>query len=202
MSSAPETRASLLLRLSQADEAAWREFVELYEPLILGFARQRGLQEADARDLCQEVLRALPGAIARFDPQRTDGTFRGWLARIARNMIINQLQARQRHVAGTGDTALHQRLAEQPAPEGEESALFDLELQRRTFRWAAERVRASCAENTWLAFWRTAVEGQPAAAVASELSMSVGAVYIARSRVIARLREQVEQVSGRLDAKE
>lgn len=196
MSQAPDTRASLLLRLSASDEAAWGEFVELYEPLILGFARSRGLQEADARDLCQEVLRALPGAISRFDPNRTDGTFRGWLARIARNMILNHLQARQRHARGSGDTALHQQLSEMPAPEGDDSTEFDLELKRRTFRWAAERVRRACTETTWEAFWRTAVEGQPAAEVAEALGLSVGAVYIARSRVIARLREQVEHVSG------
>lgn len=196
MSPAPDTRASLLLRLSQADEAAWREFVELYEPLILGFARQRGLQDADARDLCQDVLRALAGAIGRFDPTRGDGTFRGWLTRIARNMVINQVQARQRRTPGSGDTALHQRLAEEPAPEGADSALFDLELRRRLFRWAAERVRTACSETTWRAFWRTAVDGQSPASVASELGISVGAVYIARSRVIARLREQVEHASG------
>jgi RNA polymerase sigma-70 factor (ECF subfamily) len=198
MTEAPHTRRSLLVRIRDPrDEPAWSEFTAIYEPLVYSLARARGLQDADARDLCQEVFRAVAGAIERWDPDPARGTFRGWLFQIARNLLINFLVQQRRHVRGSGDTDLHALLAKQPAPTGEDSALFDLEYKRRVFRWAAESVQTEFAPSTWQAFWRTAVEGAPVPQVAADLGMSAGAVYIARSRVLARLRERVEVVTGR-----
>jgi RNA polymerase sigma-70 factor (ECF subfamily) len=84
-----------------------------------------------------------------------------------------------------------------PAPVGEESALFDEEYRRQIFRWAADQVRPEFREPTWRAFWLTAVDGRPAREVAETLGQSIGSVYIARSRVIARLRSTIEHVEGR-----
>ena len=101
----PTTRPSLLVRLRDPrNDAAWAEFVALYEPLIFRLARQKGWQDADARDLCQEVLRAVAGAIDRWDPDPRHGSFRGWLCRIARNLMINVLAKEARHPRGTGDS--------------------------------------------------------------------------------------------------
>ena len=103
MDEAPSTRASLLIRLRDpADERAWSEFTEIYGPLVHRLARRRGLQEADAQDLAQEVFRAVARAIERYDPDPDRGSFRGWLSRIARNLIINLLAARRRQPQGTG----------------------------------------------------------------------------------------------------
>src|SRR5262249_53256993 len=151
-------------------------------------ARARGLQSADAADIAQEVYRAVAAAVDRWDPDRTRGSFRGWLFRIARNLAINLLVARRRHVQGTGDTHVLDLLHQQPAADAEEPALFDAEYRRRLFHWAAERVRPEFRDATWRAFWRTSVEGAGPQVVAEELGLSVGAVYIARSRVMARLR--------------
>ena len=82
-------------------------------------------------------------------------------------------------------------LAEQPAPESEDSACFDLEYRRRLFRWAAEQIRGEFQASTWKAFWRTCVEGRAIQEVAAELQLSAGAVYVARSRVMARLRKRI-----------
>lgn len=200
MTEAPLTRRSLLIRIRDPrDELAWSEFAAIYEPLVYSLARARGLQDADARDLCQEVFRAVADAIVRWDPDPARGTFRGWLFRIARNMTINFLIQQRRNARGSGDTAMTALLAEQPAPDGEDSALFDLEYKRRAFRWAAEGVRGEFAPSTWQAFWRTAVEGAPVAEVAAELGISAGAVYIARSRVLARLRERVQNLTGMIE---
>ena len=150
MTEAPLTRRSLLVRIRDPrDEPAWSEFAAIYEPLVYSLARARGLQDADARDLCQDVFRAVADAIVRWDPDPARGSFRGWLFRIARNMTINFLIQQRRRARGSGDTAMNALLAEQPAPAGEDSALFDLEYKRRAFRWAAEAVREEFAASTW-----------------------------------------------------
>lgn len=193
MSDAPETRPSLLLRLRDTqDSAAWAQFVDVYAPLVYGFGRRHGLQDADAADLTQDVLRAVASAASRleYDPER--GSFRGWLFTIARNKLRNFLAARQRQVQGSGDTGIQQQLQEQP--DASESGDWDREYEQRLFAWAAGHVRGSFADATWQAFWRTAVEGRKPAEVAVALGVSVGAVYIARSRVLARLREKIQQL--------
>jgi RNA polymerase sigma-70 factor (ECF subfamily) len=189
----------LLVRLKfPRDEQAWVEFVEIYEPLVHRLARRGGLQGADADDLTQAVLRAVAGAIDRYDPDPDRGSFRAWLSRIARNLVVNLLAARRRRSAGygTGDTDIVALLEAQPAPEGQDSSLFDVEYRRRLFAWAAERVRGSFHEATWQAFWRTGVEGQDVHSVAKALGLSPGSVYVARSRVMARLRREIDLYEG------
>src|SRR4051794_4419852 len=196
MNETPTTRPSLLVRLrNPTDERAWAEFVEIYGPLIRQLAQRRGLQDADAADLVQEVFRAVAGAIERYDPDPAKGTFRGWLSTIARNLIVNLLDAQRRHPRGTGDTEIHQLLEAQPAPNLEESLLFDAEYQRRLLHWAAERVRQEFSEVAWEAFWKTGVEGRSADEAARSLGLTVGTVYQYKSRVVARLRREIEQAT-------
>lgn len=196
MSAVPPTRASLLIRLkTPRDERAWGEFVEIYEPLIHRLARDKGVQKADADDLAQEVFRSVAAAIEGWDPDPGRGSFRGWLSRIARNLIVNLLAARGRQGAcvGAGGTEMVEILEAQPASESD-STLFDLEYRRRIFAVASQRAHVSFHETTWQAFWQTSVEGREVAAVAAELGISPGALYVARSRVMARLRQEIERI--------
>ena len=194
----PNTRLSLLVRLRDgADERAWSEFVSIYEPAIYGFARRKGLQDADARDLCQEVMRSVAKAIDGWDPDPCKGPFRAWLFRIARNLLINLVMSERRHPKVCGESHFQQILEEQAASESADSALFDIEFKRQLFHWAAEAIRQEFSVSTWSAFWQTAVDNASVRDVARELGLSAGAVYIARSRVIARLRERVNEVEGR-----
>src|SRR5437868_6129671 len=111
----PTTRRSLVLRLRNLeDEAAWAEFVQLYEPLVYRLARNKGLQDADAQDLCQDVFRAVSSAIDRWDPDPAKGSFRGWLFRIARNLLVNFLVAQGRRPRGSGRTSVHEMLEARP----------------------------------------------------------------------------------------
>jgi RNA polymerase sigma-70 factor (ECF subfamily) len=192
----PTTRHSLVLRLrDRDDEAAWTEFLAIYEPLVYGLARRKGLQDADARDLCQEVFRAVAGAIERWDPDPVKGKFRAWLFRIARNLLVNFFADQRRHPRGTGSTSVQDLLEARPAGDAQTEAEFAAEFKRQAFRWAADQVKHEFADSTWQAFWKTGVDNRPVGQVARELDLSTGAVYIARSRVLARLRQRVEQLS-------
>lgn len=189
MNQSPETRISLLCRVRDtADNVAWEEFVRIYEPLVYRVARRRGLQDADAREVTQDVLVSVAGAIDRWEPASKQGSFRGWLFRIARNLTINMLIKQQRHADVVGS------LDETPVAASSETELFDEEYRRQIFRRAAELVRGDFQTNTWQAFWRTCLDGEPIAHVATELGMSVGSVYAARSRVTARLAQEVQRL--------
>lgn len=195
MTDPPATRHSLLVRIRDARDAeAWAQFVDLYAPLVYGFARRRGLQDADAADLTQEVLRAVARSAQRQDYDPARGPFRSWLFTIANNKLRNFLKSRRRHPRATGDTDDQVRLEAQPDRASDESVWWDREYEQRLFEWAAERVRGSFQESTWTAFWETAVENKPAKDVAARLGVSVGAVYIAKSRVLARLKECIQQL--------
>ena len=188
----PQTRASLLVQLRDgANRGAWQEFVKLYGPVVYGFARKRGLQDADAADLMQDVMRSVSSAIGRLDYDRNQGTFRGWLFTITRNKIFSFLSARRARPQGSGDSTTNRMLQEHP-DEGDNADAWELEYQRRLAALAMDRVKGEFHENTWQAFWLTAVEGQAVPEVSSLLGLSPGSIYVARSRVLARLKEEVE----------
>ncbi len=195
MSEIPQTRSSLLVRLRDPrDERAWAEFVEIYDPVVYRLARRSGFQDADARELTQEVFVAVAAAIERWEPDPARGKFRTWLFRIARNLTINLLARRRKGPQGTGSTTIHELLSQQAAPAAEDSALVEQEYRRELFRRSVARIRGEFRPATWEAFWRTGVEGEEIAAVGRSLGMSAGAVYIARSRVMARLRETIQEL--------
>jgi RNA polymerase sigma factor (sigma-70 family) len=197
MDAVPGTRPSLLVRLRNAqDERAWAEFVAIYSPLIHKLARRKGFQDADADDLVQEVLQAVAFAIDRWDPDPARGSFRNWLFRIARNMMINFLANQNRQPRGAGGIDLPAPLESQSAMSMEDSMQFDLAYKQQCFRWAAGQIRHEFQENTWRAFWETWVVGKKPKDVAAELGKNVGAVYMARSRVVARLRQVIEGVES------
>jgi RNA polymerase sigma-70 factor (ECF subfamily) len=188
----PLTRASLLVQLRDgSNHAAWQEFINLYGPIVYGFARKRGLQDADAADLMQDVMRSVSAAIQRLDYDRKLGTFRGWLFTITRNKIFSFLSARRLRPQGTGDTSANQMLNAHP-DEADGSDTWEMEYQRRLASQAMERVKGEFQENTWRAFWLTGVEGISAADAAKQIGISAGAIYVAKSRVLARLKEEVE----------
>jgi len=189
----PETRASLLIRVRDpTDQAAWHEFVEIYRPVILRLAQKKGMQEADAEDVAQQVLVAVAKAVEQrgHDPQRAK--FRTWLGRVAHNAILNAL-TRGKPDRGSGDSALQAVLNQHESHSGPDSDLLRLEYRREVFRWAATQVRKEFHQATWDAFWLTAVEGRAVEVVAEELAKNPGSIYAARSRVMRRIQEKVTE---------
>ena len=130
------------------------------------------------------------------------GPFRNWLFRIARNMMLNFIASQRRHLRGTGSEEIQSLLEARPSPSPADTALFETEYKRQLFRWAAERVSGEFRGTTWVAFWETGVEGKKAQVVAATLGMSIGAVYMAKSRVVARIRQVIEQVEGEWPGRE
>ena len=188
----PLTQPSLLVRLKDAhDREAWERFVDLYAPLVYAFVRKRGLQDADAADLTQDVLRqvSLAAKSLIYDPRR--GSFRGWLFTVVRNRLTDHWRAAARGERGSGDSSQWQRASEQLVTESD-SAEWDAAYERQLLECASRQIRADFSETTWSAFWQTAVEGRDGRTVADELDLSVAAVYLAKGRVMARLKEQVK----------
>ena len=194
MTLTPTTRASLLLRLCDSeDHEAWVEFVTLYEPVVYRILRQHGLQDGDARDVMQELFLAVSRSVERWNPAKERGTFRGWLRRVARNLVINWLEQRGRRGVATGGSNLQAMLDILPAADVPDTVEFDRELRRAMFHRAAEKVRGEVHEETWQAFWETAVAETSPADAARKLGMTVGAVRVAKCRVLARLRTAVTE---------
>ena len=194
----PDTRPSLMLRLREThDQQAWAEFVSIYEPLLLRLMRQRGLQEADARDVTQQVILAVTQAVHRWQSDGQQASFRRWLFTIARKLALKSVQqgrpARGPARDGVGGSEMLELLNTLPEPEQRTAATFEDEYRNEVFRWAADRIRGEFRDTTWQAFWCTCVLNEPIADVADRLGITVGNAYVARSRIIARLKKVVEE---------
>lgn len=187
------TNDRLLLRIADPmDREAWDEFSSLYQSLIYRVGRRLGLQDADAQDLVQEVLQKVAATILDWESGQPSGSFRRWLQTVARNAAVDSIR-RIRPDSARGGTSVGERLQQVSQPAEELDAVFRLEMEREAFRWAARRVQDEFTEPTWLAFWHTMVEGRSCPEVADQLGKSVGAVYISRSRVMQRLKVELQQ---------
>jgi RNA polymerase sigma-70 factor (ECF subfamily) len=195
MTHQPETRQSLIIRLPNArDEVAWAEFLSLYEPLILRLMRKQGLQNSDARDVCQQVLAAVARDVNQWKPDGGQASFRRWLFQVARNRLLKFLAKRRTEPRAAGGTEAQIKLESQPDDPGTLANAWEREYRQELLAWGADQIRGEFQPPTWQAFWRTCVNGEPVAKVAAELGTSAGNVYVARSRIIARLREKISEV--------
>jgi len=196
MAIAPDTRSSLIARLADlGDKDAWHEFALLYDPFIYQQGRRFGLQHADARELVQDVLVAVSKAVSRFTVDKERGRFRTWLYAIGRNICLQHLSRLRGKELASGGSQVMAAILATPDPSSIATRELSLEFKRHAFLWVAQEVRSEFRANTWRAFWSTAVENHSVQATAADLDMSVGSVYIARSRVMARLRQRVQDVT-------
>ncbi|MEM9657631.1 MAG: sigma-70 family RNA polymerase sigma factor [Planctomycetota bacterium] len=190
MDDSPETRLSLIGRLHDREDAeAWSEFVQIYAPLIEAIARRRGMQYADAAEVTQEVLTRVANAIAKWNPDPSKGTFRGWLYRVTRNLTIDYARRHRPLLKADPEIDLEQL----PDPNGSDSQEFRLEYRRQVFRWATEKVQPAFKPENWRAFWLTAVEGKTIDEAAHDLQISRGRVCVARFRVMTRISAVIKQ---------
>jgi RNA polymerase sigma-70 factor, ECF subfamily len=190
----PETRASLILRLPNAsDVAAWDEFVSLYSPSVVRVAARLGLQTADAENVLQEVLLRVAKSIDQWLDRTDRGGFRPWLLRIARNETINLLTRKATRPFAPVLSGLGSNLEQLPDPSDELATAIDLEYEKEVFLWAAEQVREAVSEHTWQAFWLSHIEGLATEEVSKRLGLRPANIYFAKSRVMHRLKQLVQQ---------
>jgi RNA polymerase sigma-70 factor (ECF subfamily) len=184
------THPSLLQQLKQSadqaeSKAAWNWFVRLYTPLLFYWARRFGLQDHDAADLVQDVFTVLVKKLPEFSYDGT-GSFRGWLRTVTLNKFRDRL--RQPVLSSVSAQPLPAEL-----PQAEDSDVLEaVEYRRYVVQRALQLMQAEFAPKTWKACWEHVVNGRAAAEVASELGISVGSVYVAKSRVLTRLRQDLQ----------
>jgi RNA polymerase sigma-70 factor (ECF subfamily) len=191
--------SSSFIRLVKArDQRAWQRLATMFGPVVYGWARQAGLQESDAADVTQETFRAVAAKVDSFERDRLGDSFRGWLWTITRNKIrdhFRNLAGRPGAVGG----AEHDELLAQIEAESVDRASVSGSVESTVAHIARQTlsiVQAEFEQRTWQAFWRITVEDEKAAEVASSLNMSLGAVYMAKSRVLKRLREELANLDG------
>ena len=185
------TSLSLLERARHHDEPSWRRLVTLYGPLVEYWARRGGARPADTADLTQEVFLAVSQGLERFE-RRGPGSFRGWVRGITRHKLLDYYRRAELKGAGVGGSTALERLHEIPDPQPGSDE--DADEMGGLYRRALDLIRGEFEERTWQAFWLTAVAGREAPAAAAELGMSPVAVRIAKSRVLARLRAEAENL--------
>lgn len=193
MSNMPDTRDSLIVQVQDpANCEAWKLFTAIYRPVVYRLARVRGMQDADADDLAQQVLLAVARAIPDWQRSNPQTRFRHWMRRIAKNSILNALTRgpKDSPVGGSGFMDfLH------GVPQFDDNdAQIELEYRRQVYRQAAEIVRDAVLEQIWQIFVLTVVEGQSTESVANKMNTTIGNVHAVRSRVMRRLQAVVKEI--------
>jgi RNA polymerase sigma-70 factor (ECF subfamily) len=190
--SRPSSISSTLLDQLRARHAdAWQRLVRLYGPVIYRWCRRSDLRAEDAADVVQEVLSAVMIHLPDFHRDRPQDSFQGWLATITRNKVREHFRRQQGKAQARGGSTAQQQMAGVPQPPErcEETIRPDAQSAACLSRRALELVRAEFETRTWEAFWRVSVGGQVPANVASDLGLTVAAIYKAKSRVLGRFRE-------------
>jgi RNA polymerase sigma factor (sigma-70 family) len=191
-STGDETRPSLLLRLRDPrDQEAWSRFVDVYGPLVHSHARRRGLSNEDAEDVTQRVFARVSEAIRKFDYDPQRGKFRDWLGFIVRNEVFRHWKKGERETRAPGgdDQTLEQVAGDPTDPEWTE------EFHTHVLRVALARCQPRFEPDTWWAFEKVWLDHFPARDVAQELSQPIDWVYVAKSRVLKRLWQEVQELA-------
>ena len=185
-----DTPASLLERLClRPCDGDWERFVRLFTPLLSRWAHRFGVPAADTEDALQEVFVLLFDKLPRFRLEPT-GSFRAWLWTVFRRELLARRKRQGRQPTAT-DEQLERLAAADGVPEAGEA-----EFRRQLVERALNLVRRDFPDQTWRVFWRLAVDGHSGVKVAAEFGVTPNAVYLARGRVMARLRTELAGLDG------
>ncbi len=186
---------TLLEQVKQGDGAGWQRLISLYRPLVLWWCRNAVARPDDADDVVQEVFQTVAAKMTGFVKPDQGGGFRAWLRAITRHKLGDYLRRVRQEPIGAGGSQAQDLLGEVPAEATPDSSAYEEPLERRILiRRALELIRADVEPRTWEAAWKTLVDDRRPAEVAAELGMTANAVYIARSRLLSRLRQELSDL--------
>ncbi len=191
----PTTRHSLILRLQnpQAD-AAWCDFVSVYESFLTRLIQRRGVPQAHVPDVTNQVLATIARSISQWNDDHHEASFRRWMHRVAQNVVIKYMARERRQIGATGGSDALEALAQiADAVDQQISKQYEHEL----IVWAAEQVKDEFIATSWQAFWLTMIEDRSVADVAQSLSITPGSIYMSRGRILRRIRERINEVLER-----
>lgn len=203
MSTFPTTDAQLIAAIAEnGQQEAWYEFESLYRPALIAALRKQGLGQDDVEDCSQRIFAKLIQVAADFESDGQPAAFRRWLYRVARNETISFLRQQNRFPISLSESGWHRQADlgqtkgashRQPTDSacGFEKSI-EVEYRKQAFLAASQQIRANCNPKHWQAFWRTMIEPEPTPIVAKELGMSVGAVYVAKGRILKQLQRAVK----------
>jgi RNA polymerase sigma-70 factor (ECF subfamily) len=187
-----ETSLTLLDRLQrQPDPASWQRLVDIYAPLIGFWLSRSPLQNADHEDLTQEVLKTVVQKLPEFQ-RRREGSFRAWLRIVTVNCLREFWRSSKHHPVATGDSDFLQKLQELEDPQSELAKVWNTEHDRHVVRRLLELIGPQFEPTTLQAFRKAVLEGQKPAQVAAELGISVNAVFLAKSKILRQLRQEID----------
>jgi len=188
------TSLSLLERARDKDDAAWRNIVHLYSPLVIHWCRQTPLSPGDIDDVVQDIFLSVSRELTRFRRDRPGDSFRGWLRVIARRRIADHFRRHADRPVAAGGTTAMRRIGDTPDLAPDVFASDDESEEAALTRRVLDLIRNDFQPNTWQAFWRTTMEGIAPADLMVELNMSQAAIRMARSRVLTRLRQEFDGI--------
>jgi RNA polymerase sigma-70 factor (ECF subfamily) len=185
-----DTSLSLLDRLAEPEPGeAWERLVEIYTPLIRGWLERQANLGAEADDLVQEVLAVVVRRVREFEHNGRHGAFRCWLRTITANCLRDYFRQGRRRPHAAGGSEFQAVLEQLADSDSALSKAFDEEHDRHVTQKLLALIRPQFEPATWRAFERVALDGLRAEVVARELNLTVNAVFIAKSRVLSRLRK-------------
>jgi RNA polymerase sigma-70 factor (ECF subfamily) len=187
-----ETRQSLLLRAQTGEEAAWKDLTDLYRPLILGWLNRQGVPAVDLEDLSQEVLLSVVKHLPTFEHSGRRGAFRSWLRTIVCSRTTDYWRAAGGSIPASGGSGAVAALQQIADPDSDLNRQWDEEHDRYVLGCLLDLVEEEFEPATLRAFRRLALDGDSGAAVAEEVGLTVAAVYVAKSRVLQRIRQEAE----------
>lgn len=197
--SGSSSSSSFLHRVVDRDASAWRRVADMFCPQVYSWARGAGLQPCDAADVMQATFLAAYKGIASFDNTAANATLRGWLWTITKSKIADHFRRRTKQPEAAGGSDAHAQLMQVAIPDYDCESTSAVGLATTAVRAILKEIESDFEPRTWKAFCRTALDGQEAEKVGREIGLKAGAVYVAKCRVLKRLRRELNDLIGPID---
>lgn len=185
------TRASLLQRVRDPqNKEGWREFFQIYQPLLYRYARVRGLSREDADELAQQCMTLLIERMPRFEYSQGKGGFKHWLRKMINNKINDFYKKRKVPLAESADFR---------RPQERETTLEEIwerEWEKKHLQYFLKQIRDEVAPNTYQAFEYHVICDWPVERVVETLGVTPDQVYAAKSRITRKLRTLMRDALG------